>query len=166
MLSETPCTVKAFGIHNSVCFLHLIWRKLAILPDSTLSLLISTCNLWMLLFVFLGVELKFTIEPQDVVAVAGRSVVLDCAAHVSDAALVPKVKWRTVDSQDLTFIGDPHRSVAYCTSDHNIPVSMPGYTFLLPMGLIPNNLYSKSLYTTKIYLFLEWIMWNSNKSRG
>lgn len=67
-----------------------------------------------------GVELKLTIEPQDVVAVAGRSVVLDCAAQVSDAAHVPKVKWRTADSQDLTFIGDPHRSVAAstnCTSD-------------------------------------------------
>lgn len=76
----------------------------------------------MLLFVFVGVELKLTIEPQDVVAVAGRSVVLDCAAQVSDAAHVPKVKWRTVDSQDLTFIGDPHRSVDYCMSDLDMPV--------------------------------------------
>ncbi|XP_046681889.1 neogenin isoform X3 [Homalodisca vitripennis] len=56
-----------------------------------------------------GVELKFTLEPQDVVTVAGRSVVLDCAAHSSDTLQPPTLKWRTADGQDLTFIGDPHR---------------------------------------------------------
>lgn len=56
-----------------------------------------------------GVELKFVVEPQDVIAVPGRAVVLDCVAESTDPMFLPKLKWRTSDGQDLTFIGDPHR---------------------------------------------------------
>lgn len=61
----------------------------------------------------LDVELKFMIEPNDKVGVAGSSVVLDCDAISTDSTHKPVVKWRTLDGQYLNYIGDPHRWVKY-----------------------------------------------------
>lgn len=56
-------------------------------------------------------ELFFTIEPSDIVAVVASSVVLDCAASSKYLDHPTKLKWRTVDGQYLSFIGDPHRYI-------------------------------------------------------
>lgn len=89
-----------------LCVCSAVW----LLPSNTSWVRLFV---WCLLFLFVtgdeDVELKFTTEPSDKVAVAGSSVVLDCDATFTDPMHKPVVKWRTLDGQYLNYIGDPHR---------------------------------------------------------
>ncbi|XP_036331556.1 neogenin isoform X2 [Rhagoletis pomonella] len=57
--------------------------------------------------------LTFTIEPQDVVVPEGHSVLLQCGGTAQigkTAKLLPNIRWRGPDGQDLGIVGDTFRT--------------------------------------------------------
>ena len=65
--------------------------------------------------IYLFTALEFGIEPSDVIAPEGNSVLLQCAGHTEPSALkegktAPNIRWRGPDGQDIGIVGDTFRT--------------------------------------------------------
>lgn len=74
-----------------------------------------------LIFVY-HAALRFTVEPNNVVATEGKSVLLPCEGELTDTHgsstrknhkkrldLLPSIRWRGPDGQDIGVVGDTFR---------------------------------------------------------
>ncbi|XP_037952309.1 neogenin-like isoform X2 [Teleopsis dalmanni] len=102
---STPCMLK-YSV-NGPCYVSAMLLKHIVLLLFCL-LLILQCR------VSCGSQaLTFTIEPQDVVVAEGHSVLLQCAGTAQqnkNSKIMPNIRWRGPDNEDLGIVGDTFRT--------------------------------------------------------